>query len=285
MDMAAWKVGPALAAGCTVVLKPAEQTPLTALRMGELAMEAGFPPGVLNVVPGYGPTAGAALVKHPLVDKIAFYENHVGPWNSSAVQIGTTGPEVAALEVKTTAARDAYNAQQAAQTAARAATLALKNAALAMADAGADIIKQIRAKAATAGDNVYVLAQIPAPATPSPKPPPGAPTDFAGPLMADGSLELAWKCANPPGATGTIYQIWSRNSPEAEFDYLGGAGDKKFADLTLPAGTSQVTYQVLAVRSKSFSLMPSAPARLVSTASRRPRGPRGGSPLRSEASI
>jgi len=72
MDMAAWKVGPALAAGCTVVLKPAEQTPLTALRMGELAMEAGFPPGVLNIVPGYGPTAGAALVKHPLVDKIAF---------------------------------------------------------------------------------------------------------------------------------------------------------------------------------------------------------------------
>ena len=72
MDMAAWKVGPALAAGCSVVLKPAEQTPLTALRMGELAMEAGLPPGVLNIVPGYGPTAGAALVKHPLVNKIAF---------------------------------------------------------------------------------------------------------------------------------------------------------------------------------------------------------------------
>jgi len=72
MDMAAWKVGPALAAGCTVILKPAEQTPLTALRMGELAMEAGFPPGVLNIVPGFGPTAGAALVRHPEVDKIAF---------------------------------------------------------------------------------------------------------------------------------------------------------------------------------------------------------------------
>jgi len=76
MDMAAWKVAPALAAGCTVVLKPAEQTPLTALRMGELAMEAGFPPGVLNIVPGYGPTAGAALVKHPQVDKIAFTGEH-----------------------------------------------------------------------------------------------------------------------------------------------------------------------------------------------------------------
>jgi aldehyde dehydrogenase (NAD+) len=70
--MAAWKWGPALAAGCTVVMKPAEQTPLSCLRLGELAMEAGFPKGVINIVPGYGPTAGAALVKHPDVDKIAF---------------------------------------------------------------------------------------------------------------------------------------------------------------------------------------------------------------------
>ena len=69
--MAAWKLGPALAAGCTVVLKPAEQTPLSALRIGELALEAGFPPGVVNVLTGDGET-GAALVDHPGVDKIAF---------------------------------------------------------------------------------------------------------------------------------------------------------------------------------------------------------------------
>ena len=69
--MASWKVAPALAAGCTIVLKPAEQTPLTALRLGELALEAGVPEGVLNVIPGDGET-GAALVDHPGVDKIAF---------------------------------------------------------------------------------------------------------------------------------------------------------------------------------------------------------------------
>src|SRR3954468_9209815 len=69
--MAAWKVAPALAAGCTIVLKPAEQTPLTALRLGELALEAGIPPGVLNVLTGDGET-GAALVEPPGVDKIAF---------------------------------------------------------------------------------------------------------------------------------------------------------------------------------------------------------------------
>jgi aldehyde dehydrogenase (NAD+) len=70
--MLAWKWGPALACGNTVVLKPAEQTPLTALRVGELAIEAGFPAGVINIVNGFGETAGDALVNHPGVDKIAF---------------------------------------------------------------------------------------------------------------------------------------------------------------------------------------------------------------------
>ena len=70
--MVAWKWGPALATGCTIVMKPAEQTPLTCLRLARLAQKAGIPDGVINVVPGYGPTAGAALVKHPDVDKIAF---------------------------------------------------------------------------------------------------------------------------------------------------------------------------------------------------------------------
>jgi phenylacetaldehyde dehydrogenase len=70
--MAAWKLGPALATGCTVVLKPAEQTPLSALRLGEILLEAGLPEGVVNIVPGIGETAGAALAAHPDVDKIAF---------------------------------------------------------------------------------------------------------------------------------------------------------------------------------------------------------------------
>ncbi|MFB6801260.1 aldehyde dehydrogenase family protein [Peribacillus butanolivorans] len=70
--MAAWKLGAALATGCTIVLKPAEQTPLSALYLGQLALEAGFPPGVLNVIPGFGETAGSPLVDHPDVDKIAF---------------------------------------------------------------------------------------------------------------------------------------------------------------------------------------------------------------------
>ncbi|VAX04935.1 Aldehyde dehydrogenase [hydrothermal vent metagenome] len=70
--MCAWKLGAALASGCTVVLKPAEETPLTALYIGELVCQAGFPDGVVNIIPGYGHTAGAALTTHKQVDKIAF---------------------------------------------------------------------------------------------------------------------------------------------------------------------------------------------------------------------
>jgi phenylacetaldehyde dehydrogenase len=72
LAMATWKLAPALAVGCTVVLKPAEQTSLTALRLGELILEAGFPAGVVNIVTGFGETAGASLTQHPDVDKIAF---------------------------------------------------------------------------------------------------------------------------------------------------------------------------------------------------------------------
>lgn len=89
--MAVWKVAPALAAGCTIVLKPASNTPLIALRLGELALEAGLPPGVLNVLPGPGGCVGNALVRHPLVDKIAF---------TGSTSVGTSIAELAARDVK-----------------------------------------------------------------------------------------------------------------------------------------------------------------------------------------
>ena len=86
-----WKVAPALAMGNTIVLKPASQTPLTALRLGELALEAGIPAGVFNVVPGAGSTAGDALVRHPLVRKISF---------TGSTEIGTQVMKLAADDIK-----------------------------------------------------------------------------------------------------------------------------------------------------------------------------------------
>jgi len=102
--MAAFKLGPALAAGCTVVLKPAENTSLTALRLAELIVEAGFPPGVVNVVTGYGATAGAALAAHDDVDKIAFtgstvtgrriVENAKGNLKKVTLELGGKSPAI-----------------------------------------------------------------------------------------------------------------------------------------------------------------------------------------------
>ncbi len=104
MLMVAWKWGPALAAGCTIVMKPAEQTPLSCLRMGELALEAGFPHGVINIVPGYGETAGDALVKHPGVDKVAFtgstevgriiMQNAAGTFKRVTLELGGKSPNI-----------------------------------------------------------------------------------------------------------------------------------------------------------------------------------------------
>ena len=104
MLMVAWKWGPALAAGCTVVMKPAEQTPLSCLRMGELALEAGYPAGVINIVPGFGETAGDALVKHPGVDKIAFtgstevgriiMRNAAGTFKRVTLELGGKSPNI-----------------------------------------------------------------------------------------------------------------------------------------------------------------------------------------------
>src|SRR5262245_29937949 len=99
-----WKIGPAIATGCTVMLKPAEEATVTALPLAELCMEAGVPPGVVNVVPGYGETAGAALASHPGVDKVAFTGSHItgqsivkasaGNLKSVSLELGGKSPDI-----------------------------------------------------------------------------------------------------------------------------------------------------------------------------------------------
>jgi hypothetical protein len=188
------------------------------------------------------------------IARIEFCENHNTPFSTNAVAIGTTALAVTDLATKTSAARAAFNAQQAAQNAAKAATNDYKIAVNAMTTAVADILKQIKTKAAISGPAVYSLAEIPAPAVPSPRPAPGKPTDFVATLEENGALNLKWKCANPAGTSGTIYQVWRRNTPTGEFNYLGGSGSKSFDDATIPAGSSGVTYQIQAVRSTAVGL-------------------------------
>jgi hypothetical protein len=85
--------------------------------------------------------------------------------------------------------------------------------------------------------------------TPSARPAPGQPFAFAVELDQTGILTLKWKCDNPAGTQGTIYQVWRRVGPTGDFSYVGGSGTKSFIDATLPAGSSSVTYQIQAVRS------------------------------------
>src|SRR4051794_18409977 len=122
--------------------------------------------------------ASTSIVPSKVNDKITWFENHIAPWNTNSAAIGTTVLAVSNLQTLTVAARDAFNAQKAAQDAAVGATNAMRMAVDAMATAGADIIKSVRTKAATAGDGVYTLAAIPVPANPTPVNTLGTPSDF-----------------------------------------------------------------------------------------------------------
>jgi len=189
-----------------------------------------------------------SLIPNTKSAKIAFFNSKIAPWTTNATAIGTTAGAVTALEALVTDAQTKLDAQVAAEQAAKTATMTSNNGVDAMVTAGSDIIKAIRAKAATAGISVYELAQIPDPATPTPVTTLGQPSDFNVGLGADGALTLKWKCSSPR-ASGVIYQVWRRIGNASDFSYLGGTGAKSFVDDTLPAGSSSMVYKLQAVRS------------------------------------
>lgn len=193
-----------------------------------------------------------AVVPQTRLGKLTFYEAHVAPWTTNAAAIGLGPAQMTDFTPLVTAARTAYDAMIAAREAAKAATLDFYNAADAMhggPGAGADIIRDIKNHALSTDDpSVYVLAQIPAPAPPSPAPAPGTPFDFRVTLQPAGSLELGWKCSNPSGTSGTVYEV-SRSVNGAAFTFVGSSGEKSFTDQTLPAGATPVVYRIQAVRS------------------------------------
>jgi hypothetical protein len=194
------------------------------------------------------------LIPDTKTGKIAFYQSKIAPWTTNAVAIGTTATAVAELDTKLTTAQDALAAQDAATEAAKTATATANNAISALTAAGADILRQIRAKGAITGDSVYELAQIPAPATPTPVGPPGTPYKLGVTLRPTGALEFTWKCDNPTGSVGTIYNVYRALEGSDDFKYLGGTGTRNFVDHTLPAGSTNVTYQIQAVRSTAVGV-------------------------------
>ena len=185
--------------------------------------------------------------------KLDFYEQHQVIWAAVSAAIGLATGDATTLGTKCVAGRTAYTDHLAAQAAAKAATATWLATMRDLSTFGAGLVKKIGAYAQTGGgEAVYALAQLPAPPTPSPVGPPGTPTGFKVELNQDGSLKLSFKCANPRGSTSTIYQISRRTNPGGEFEFIGSSGPRYFVDAKLPAGTTSVTYQVVAVRSTAM---------------------------------
>lgn len=191
-----------------------------------------------------------AVVPRNVPDMIRWYQQRQADWTTNQAAIGLSASDNTTLATKLAAAVAALDADEAAKTASKNATVALHDAARPLAAFGAECIQKIRAKAGQDGnDQPYVLASVPPPATPAPKAPPGKPTDLVVTLSELGDVNLKWKCPNPPGTSGTIYQIWRRIGTESTATYLAGAGKKEFTDSTLPAGSTNVVYQIQASRS------------------------------------
>lgn len=192
-----------------------------------------------------------AIVPDTNIGKITFYEAHIGGWTLAPTSIGLVAGDCAALSTLIKNARAAYDAQQVALGSAKDATTMMNNAVKAMAALGAIDIAKIKNYAeATANPDVYAKASLPMPATPSPVGPPGTPSDFNVTLLQSGAVMLKWKCVNPAGASGTMYEVERKiGGGGGPFVLLGSEGTKSFTDISLPTGASGVTYQITAVRS------------------------------------
>lgn len=132
------------------------------------------------------------------------------------------------------------------------ATIKTKNDSLVPLRQSASNLGRIISGTPTVTDTQKIELGISVRGTPAPRPAPGTPFKFVVTLQSDGSLMLGWKCNNPKGAGGTMYQVFRRVGTSGDFVYLGGSGKKDFVDATIPAGTSQVTYKIQAVRSTAI---------------------------------
>lgn len=208
----------------------------------------------IGVCPGLKGT-DMSVIPTTRIGKVEFYEVHSPVWAAQAAAVGLTTTETAEITQRTEKSRGAYQAMLTARASAKAATEDFYDNVADMASYGAGLMSKIRGFAeSTANPTVYIMAQIPAPATPTPAPAPGKPMDFSVELSESGVIMLKWKCVNPVGTTGTIYEVRRRIGAGSPWTFLGATGVKSFDDDTLPAGSTGVTYEISAVRSTKRGL-------------------------------
>ncbi len=200
-----------------------------------------------------------SVLPKKLSDLIAFCQARSTLWRDVADDIGLDEAQVLQWQGLIAGAQGKFTARTIAVANAKSATEALGAAGQDLRRKSAELVRSIKtfAEAQQKPSEVYVLANIPAPQNPSTMPPPGIPNTFKAALNPDGSLTISWKCANPPGASGTVYAIRRRSSASAAWEFIGAVGVRKFTDHALPPVTS-ITYQVQAQRGSSVGL-PSTP--------------------------
>jgi hypothetical protein len=191
-----------------------------------------------------------AILPKKTQDLLDFCDAHVTPFTTNAVAIGLTTAQATTFKNAAGAARANFNAAVAADNAKKAATLTSQTSVAALRKIAAETIALVKAFAESSATPpaVYTLANLPMPATPAPAPAPGTPTGFSASLSQSGVVTLKWKCANPPGIGGTIYEC-RRKINGGTFAFIGAVGTREFSDGTLPAGSTGVVYEITATRS------------------------------------
>ncbi|MBX3385117.1 MAG: fibronectin type III domain-containing protein [Phycisphaeraceae bacterium] len=176
---------------------------------------------------------------------LVWAEAHVDLWLANATQIGLTNAQASEFKNTVGAMRESVTAQQIARDAAKSATMTAKVSENSTRGLTGDLVRTIRAFAIASNDpNVYALAQIPAPASKSPVPPPGQPFDFRVELNSTGSITLRWKANNPAGSANVVYFIQRRLVNQSNFSIVGAVGERAFTDETLPIGSDGAVYIV-----------------------------------------
>lgn len=190
-------------------------------------------------------------IPRKLSEFAAFLSAHGPKWKTAGLAIGLSTSQGTAIDAAATAMNADYQARLQAEQDAKAAVATLADTWEASRELAADLLRIIDAFAINSPNPtaVWNLAEVAAPSPPKPIPAPGLPEAFTVTLDQTGDLNLAWKCNNPPGGAGVIYEVMRRLGPTGPFTYLGATGTRKFVDNSLPGGNSTVGYQITGIRS------------------------------------
>ncbi|HYE63342.1 MAG TPA: hypothetical protein VD997_15225 [Phycisphaerales bacterium] len=191
-------------------------------------------------------------VPRKTVDFVNWLKPRGPKWKTQASVLGLTTSQGTAVDAASASLLAKFEAREAAEQAFRNAVAELDAELTSARTIVGDCMRTIDAFASNSSNPtaIYTTADVPAPQSPKPTPPPGLPADLRVTLGKTGSLELAWKCVNPGNVGGVVYEVKrSIGSDAGPFEYLGVSGTRKFTDDTLPAGSGSVYYQITGVRS------------------------------------